>query len=266
MAASGEVDLEHQLRDAFGLDTCTVVEDIHEDELPLEHLGAAGAEVLAAEIEARPEMDLGVGHGRTLLACAEALGRRRAPGLRVHALMGGLTRHRDANPHEVASRLADATGGEATVIPGPFMANSAADRDVLAQQTDIAAAFGQARGSDLMLVGLGTTGAEAELASTGMVTDEEMGAIAAAGATGEVLGHFFDAAGDPVRTEVTERILTLPLDELKGRRIVAVAGGTVKTDAVHAVLQSGLLTGLITDERTARTIVDRLRGVGTRDR
>ena len=41
MAASGEVDLEHQLADAFGLDLCQVVTDLHQDELPLAALGLA---------------------------------------------------------------------------------------------------------------------------------------------------------------------------------------------------------------------------------
>ena len=36
MAASGEVDLEHQLADACGLDLCQVVTDLHQDEMPLD--------------------------------------------------------------------------------------------------------------------------------------------------------------------------------------------------------------------------------------
>ena len=57
-------------------------------------------------------------------------------------------------------------------------------------------------------------------------------------------------------SEITDRILTQPLDRLKGRRIVAVAGGEIKIHAIKAVLESGLLGGLIIDEHTARAIVD----------
>jgi len=39
------------------------------------------------------------------------------------------------------------------------------------------------------------------------------------------------------------------------RRIVAVAGGAVKVDAIRAVLASGLLNGLITDEATAGAVL-----------
>ncbi len=37
---------------------------------------------------------------------------------------------------------------------------------------------------------------------------------------------------------------------------MAVAGGALKTHAIKAVLESGLLSGLIIDEHTARAIVD----------
>ena len=89
-----------------------------------------------------------------------------------------------------------------------------------------------------------------------------MEAIAHAGGVGEMLGHFFDIEGRPVETEVTRRILTLPLDRLKDRRIVAVAGGKMKVRAIKAVLESGLLSGLIIDEHTARAIVETARAPG----
>ena len=41
-----------------------------------------------------------------------------------------------------------------------------------------------------------------------------------------------------------------------GHKIVAVAGGTSKTQAIRAILGSGLLHGLITDEATARRLVN----------
>jgi len=50
---------------------------------------------------------------------------------------------------------------------------------------------------------------------------------------------------------MSDRTFTLGREQLAGRRIVAVAGGRVKLDAMRAVLASGLLNGLITDERTA---------------
>jgi erythritol transport system ATP-binding protein len=256
MAASGEVDLGHQLADAFGLDFCQVVTDIHQDELPLEALGVAGSRFLAAEIGRGEPMLVGVSHGRTLLACVENLEKNPAPHLRVVGLMGGLTRRAHANPHEIVSRLSERTGAGASVMPVPFMANTAGDRAVLLGQKDAAEAYDLAAGCDLVLVGIGTTIPDAELVTTGMVDAGEMAAIARAGGVGEMLGHFFDHEGRAVENEMTRRIVTQPLHSLRDRRVVAVAGGAVKIPAIRSVLASGLLNGLITDERTARAILE----------
>ncbi|SDJ53041.1 sugar-binding domain-containing protein [Aliiruegeria lutimaris] len=257
MAASGEVDLQQHLSETFGLEYCEVVSDLYPDELPLGPLGLAGGAFISGQIAQNPNLVIGAGHGRTLLACVENLPPPRpAPNLRLVSLMGGLTRNADANPHEIVHRMAGITGAKAEAMPVPFMANSAADRSVLLQQREVARAYELAGKSDLVIAGIGTTVPEAELVTTGMMEPAEMKAIADAGGVGETLGHFFDADGNPIATDVTARILTLPLDILRTRRIVAIAGGRVKVDAIRAVLESGLLSGLIIDEHTARTIVD----------
>jgi DNA-binding transcriptional regulator LsrR (DeoR family) len=54
----------------------------------------------------------------------------------------------------------------------------------------------------------------------------------------------------------------VPIEGLKATRVVAVAGGKTKTGAIRSILMSGLLTGLITDERTAYALLrdDPLKG------
>ncbi len=176
--------------------------------------------------------------------------------------MGGLTQKLHANPHEIVTALAARTGGAATIMPAPFMADSAEDRDVLLGQKDAAEAHALGERCDLILVGVGTTVPAAELVTTGMVEPADMAAIASAGGVGEMLGHFFDDRGRPVENDLTRRIVTQPVETLRGRRIVALAGGAIKVDAIRAVLASGLLAGLITDERTARAIVEPARASG----
>ena len=105
MAASGEVDLEHQLADAYGLDLCQVVTDLHQDELPLAALGVAGSKFLADEIGQRAEAaDRRQPRPHAARLCREPRpGPCAAPPRR--RLMGGLTRSAHANPHEIVSRL-----------------------------------------------------------------------------------------------------------------------------------------------------------------
>jgi DNA-binding transcriptional regulator LsrR (DeoR family) len=154
----------------------------------------------------------------------------------------------------VIHRLAERTGAEAYVMPVPFFANTVEDRDVLFSQRGVREVFDLAKTADLLMVGIGTVEREASLVSTGMIETSEIEDIQKGGAMGELLGHFFDRDGKPVETTLSDRTFTLSREDLKNRRTVAVAGGKIKVPAIRAVLASGQLSGLITDERTARAL------------
>ncbi|MFB2551962.1 sugar-binding transcriptional regulator [Ensifer soli] len=249
------VALEQRLIDRYGLDYCEVVPDFDSDDLPLKALGIAGAQFLKREIEREGAPLIGMGHGRTLAALANQLPRMQSAHVRFVSLLGGLTRKFSANPHDVIHRLADRTGADAYVIPVPFFANTLSDRAVLFSQRGVREIMDLAATADLFVVGIGTTGPEASLVATGMIGTDEIEAVRALGGVGELLGHFFTRDGALLETPLSGLTFTLTRDALAGRRVVAVAGGRRKAPAIHAVLCSGLLKGLVTDERTASALV-----------
>ena len=81
-----------------------------------------------------------------------------------------------------------------------------------------------------------------------------------------MLGHFFDANGRVLETTLTSRTLAVDLDGPASSRIVAIAGGKGKIEAIRAVLLSGRLSGLITDEPTATALWRRRGRCGMRMR
>lgn len=243
--------LETRIAERYGLQYCEVVPDLGEEGLPLRALGIAGAAFLQREIEANAGGVIGIGHGRTLAATVAQMPRTPARGVRFVSLLGGLTRNFAANPHDVMHRLAEKTGAAAFVMPVPFFANSPEDREVLLSQRGVGEVFALAARSDLMIAGIGTAEPEAQLVSSQMIEPAEIREVKALGGIGEMLGHFFNAGGRAIETSLAARTLSLGLDALAGRRIVAIAGGAEKTCAIRSVLMSGCLGGLITDERTA---------------
>lgn len=248
------VELETALAARFDLDFCEVAPDLDEIGLPIRTLGMAGAGFLRRQIELGATPVIGLGHGRTLAAMVQHLPRLEAPELNFVSLLGGLTRNYSANPHDVMHRIAAKTGARAYVMPVPFFANTAEDREVLLAQRGVAEVFAMAQGAGLKLVGIGTVEADAQLVASGMIEPKEIKAIQAAGGVGELLGHFFDAAGNILQTALTARTLAVSFDAV-GDQIVAVAGGSDKVQAIRAVLSSRRLKGLITDEATARALV-----------
>jgi DNA-binding transcriptional regulator LsrR (DeoR family) len=249
------VQLEDRLCARYDLDFCEVAPDLGEEGLPLRALGLAGAAFLRREIERGDHGVIGLSHGRTLAAAVQQLPRFDAGSVRFVSLLGGLTRNYAANPHDVMHRLAEKTGAQAYVLPVPFLNNSPEDRKVILAQPGVAEIFEMSNRAGLKFAGVGSVDANAQLVTSGMIEPAEIARIEALGGVGEMLGHFFDAEGRVLDTALNARTVAVRLEGRRNSRIVAIAGGAIKRAAVAAVLQSGRLSGLITDEATARSLL-----------
>jgi DNA-binding transcriptional regulator LsrR (DeoR family) len=250
------VKFEEALKDRFQLDMVQVAPDLGEPGLPLKALAFSGASYLHAVLQRDAGQIVGIGHGRTLAAVVRHLPAMPTSEVKFVSLLGGLTRKFSASPFDVIHLIAERTDSEAYLMPVPLYANSAADRAVLLAQLGVSAVFDLARQADLMLVGIGEARPSGSLVQTGMIRPDEVAELERAGVAGEMLGHFFDAEGKIVETELSGRSISLSPRDLRGRYIVAIAGGPSKVAGIRAALASGLLKGLITDELTARRLVD----------
>jgi DNA-binding transcriptional regulator LsrR (DeoR family) len=250
------VKAEEALKARFQLDMVQVAPDLGEPGLPLKALSFSGANYLHAVLQRNTGQIVGIGHGRTLAAVVRHLPTMSSSEAKFVSLLGGLTRKFSASPFDVIHLIAERTDSEAYLMPVPLYANSAADRAVLLAQLGISAVFDLARRADLMLVGIGEARPSGSLVQTGMIRPDEVAELERAGVAGEMLGHFFDSDGNVVETELSSRSISLSPWDLRGRYIVAIAGGPSKVTAIRAALASGLLKGLITDELTARRLVD----------
>jgi len=249
------MQFEEALKARFKLETAQVAPDLDEPGLPLKALAFAGASYLHAVLQRNPGQIVGIGHGRTLAAVVRHLPTMPTSEVKFVSLLGGLTRKFSASPFDVIHLIAERTGSEAYLMPVPLYANSATDRAVLLAQLGVSAVFDLARQADLMLVGIGEARPSGSLVQVGMIRPDEVAELERVGVAGEMLGHFFDARGNIIETELSGRSISLPPEDLRGRNIVAIAGGPGKVAAIRAALASGLLKGLITDELTARCLV-----------
>ncbi len=260
------LDLEARLADTFGLGACHVVPDIGDDPvLPLAALAQGGSGWLMRVLETAEHPVIGVGHGRTLAAVVDALPRRGSLSRRgplEHgasrtwvSLLGGLTRKFAANPYDVIFRLAEKSDAEAYFMPAPMFADSVADRKTMLGQTGLAEVMRRIDSATLCVLGIGATDAGETLA-LGTDGPQAQAELRGRGVVAELLGQFLDADGALVSTPWDHRTMAPSLDALDGRDVVAIAGGLHKRAAILAALRSGRLTGLITDEPTARALVD----------
>ena len=249
------VELEERMIAKFGLKQCIVAPDLGEEGIPLKTLGQAGSAYLKNLLTSKSDITIGLALGRALAAVVHQLPRLETSNVKFVSLLGGLTRDYSINRDDVLHWIAAKTGAPSYTMPVPLLANSVEDRTVLLAQKGVKDVFTMANNADLKFIGIGTVAQTAQLVASGPIKPEEIIEIARAGAVGEAMGHFFDEKGTVINTSLSARMLSVSLEGNKGETI-AIAGGEEKVEAIRAVLNGNLLTGLITDEVTARAILD----------
>ena len=263
------IALENELIARFALKRCVVVPNIDDPEADdadgqggsIAALGVAAARYLSRQLDSTEVRCIGIGHGRTLAAMVERLPITNRPGVRFVSLLGSLTRRSAANPYDVIAKLAERTGGECYFLPVPFIADSGQAADVLRAQRGVQHVMSMFQDCELCVVGIGDLGPQTQLVGRRSVTDAELRTLIKVGAVGEIAGRFVAADGSAVQSEMNERAVGVSLDDLRGRDVLAVAGGKYKAEAIRAVLKSGVVTALIVDEATAHAVLEPTTGL-----
>jgi DNA-binding transcriptional regulator LsrR (DeoR family) len=82
-----------------------------------------------------------------------------------------------------------------------------------------------------------------------------------AGAVGDISLHWIDAAGEVIDHPLNQRVIALSPSKLKNIPCVVLAsGGRSKVTVLHGALYAGFANVLVTDEQTARGVLDRADG------
>ena len=249
------VALERRLVARWGLGDCVVLPTpLQPEHLPA-IIGVSLGHWLSDRL--RPGQTLGIGWGRTLYWSARALRRRRIVPFTVIALLGGVGRGLEINTYETASRVADKLGAQCYYLAAPTYASSEGVRDLLLAQRPIAQILERARAADIAVVSAGGLDRDATMRRLGLLDEEDVARLRAAGAVGDLLGTFLTADGKPVDDSLNRRVVALPLDDLRRLPVrVLACGGTSKVDVIRAVLRGGYATALITDQETAERLCD----------
>ena len=251
------MDLAARLKERFGLSFCDVVPT---DPTATSNIVGV-AQATALEIERwlhRPEPTvIAIGTGRTLKAAVEQLPPIACPDHKVVSLTGSIAPDGSATYYNVIFTMADTVTVRSFPLPLPVIASSRQERDMLRSQPIIRPTLELATRADVAFVGIGELGPQAPLCVDGFVGDAEMEAVIAAGGAGEIVGWVFDTAGNVMEGFSNDRVTAPDLAPAGGRPTIACAMGEKKRDAILAALAGRLITGLVTDEKTAEGLLAR---------
>lgn len=251
-----KLGVERELRERFGLVDAVVVPVGPNDTETLARVAQAAADHLAA---LRPvPKTLGVSWGRTLTAIAERMAQGWARGVTVVQVNGGVSvNRRPGGAASLAAMIAHRASGHVALLPSPAILERLETKQAIERDRTVAGVLAQAAQADAYLFTAGTCDAGSAHVDNGYLSVRDIDELACRGAVGDVLGRYIDADGNIVDPELDARTVGLELGRLReARTTIFVTAGEVKHDIARTVVTSGLCTMVVTDDATARTLLE----------
>ena len=250
------LSLERQLRERYALHDAVIVPAPDNEEGVTDRVAQAAADYLA-QVRPAPRT-LGVSWGRTLDAVAEQLPVGWTTGVTVVQINGGVSlNRRGGTAATLAATIAQRGSGSAVLLPSPAILERIETKRAIEADRTVADVLALARTASAYLYSAGVADASSVLVESGYLTPTDIADLVRAGAVGDVVGRYIDATGQTVDPRLDERTVGLGLDELRSAATaIFVVAGRSKHDVARAVVTSGLCTVLVSDENTARTLLE----------
>jgi len=220
----------------------------------LDGMGRLAASYLEHEIH--EGIILGVSYGHSIGATIRHM---RPPGnvsLTVVQIIGALG---SVNPliegADLTRQLAQAYGAHYRYLHAPLMVESEQARDVILQEPIVQETLEMGRTADVVLIGIGTP-ASVNFWS-GYLSRYDLSKLSSMGAVGHMCAEFFDEDGKILDIALNRRTISIGLSTLtRIKKVVAVAGGPEKAEAIVGALRGGFVDVLITEELAAKRVIE----------
>jgi DNA-binding transcriptional regulator LsrR (DeoR family) len=250
------LDLEARLAKRFGLLRCRVAPDFGPGGDASLAIGqAAAAELERVLREPEPQV-IAFGTGRALRAMAEELTPPEARHHRIVSLLGNIGPDGSATLYDVIRRVAEKLAAKYFPMPVPVLSDTPEEREFFFHLRPVQTVVALAQQADVTFVGVGQMNDDAPLFLDGFVTRDELTALQALGAAGEIASWIFDTEGRYIDVARNALIGSVRVEPGRDRLVIGVAAGPSKLAALRGALVGRIINGLVTDEGTAQALLD----------
>ncbi|MFL9503658.1 sugar-binding transcriptional regulator [Rhodopseudomonas palustris] len=250
------VDLEKALTARFGLTRCRVAPDLGPGSDGVRAIAPAAAAEFERFLRMSDPLVLALGTGRALRGMVDAVSDGiAAEHHRLVSLIGNIAPDGSASFFDVVMRLADKVRAPHYPMPVPVISSTPEENAAFHALPPIRRVVDLARQADVIFVGIGQMSDDAPLLKDGFVTREELDAMQAAGAVGEVAGWVFRHDGRYLEVGTNRRTGGVRVEPGLDRPAIGIAAGATKVPAIAGALTARIVNGLVTDEPTARAVL-----------
>lgn len=250
------IELAERLRETFDLVYCEVAPASRLGDGDIETVATAAALYLENLLLQKAPTTIAIGNGQAMRETANRVPMMNRPQHKCISLMGNLTRYGWASHYDVVMRLAERVRAQCYPVPMPVVTNSVEERVFIQSQLAYKSFLSLTDEATVLMMGMGYIDWQAPLHLDGHITDLELAEVMQAGAVGEVLGHSFNGQGQLLEGGYHDRLTSYRLTVPAKRTTMIVQTGSIRVAAMRAAFRGRIANSLITDEQTARLLLE----------
>jgi len=252
------VDLEEVLERKFGLSHVVIGRAADDcEECVRSALGAAAAHYLETTLKSREVIGVD-SWSATLRSMVEQMHLVwKVAECQVVQVLGGVGNPgAEKHAYHLVTQLASLVQGDAHFLPAPGVVDSKDAADVLGRDPHLRETMMLFERITVVLVGIGSVEPSLFASPGKLFSAEELRTVAAKGMVGNICLRFYDVRGKEIENSWSARVFGLESAQLKGiPRVVGIAGGKRKHQAILGALRGRWINVLITDQFSAEALV-----------
>lgn len=196
---------------------------------------------------------IGIGWGTTMFEMVQALKPLPFPSLNIVPMMGGSgVDYTHLHSNHLAFRMADKFQASIHYYYAPAIAESVEVKQALDNSLFIKKIKQKALRVDLAVSSVGNPDRRSTYCQLGFISPDEVKSIRKSGAVGDILASLFDENGDPVQTQLSDKMIGVTLEELEMmNEVCIIASGEHKAHSLLILLKKGCVDHLIIDQPIA---------------
>ncbi|WCG22846.1 sugar-binding transcriptional regulator [Vagococcus lutrae] len=244
-----KIETERQLITHFNLNDVFIVPTDDPDNTN-ESIAQAAAMYINDLIEDNAYINMGYGDtlGRVLNNLANISEKK----LSIISMTGGVEPYLPNNKSHIFN-------AQLHLLPSPLLMSSAETAQSILLEEPIKEIMEMTNLAKISVVGIGGIDEAATIIKTQILSKNDFIKLEMKGAVGDILMHFIDKDGNLVASDIEEKLVSISLDKVKDfDNVIGVAAGINKIEAIQAALRGGYINTLITDEKTALQLLERV--------
>lgn len=252
---SEEYQAETQLKSIFGLHEVSVV-SAPNGEKKLVHSQMARKVAAFFEAGLKANDVLGILSGNTISEIGKEIQLPQRERMTVVSMSGGSELEENRQANNCAHYFADKFQCRFLPVMAPLIVARPELKQMLEREPEISKTRAIGRSASVALVGIGAVNAASPFFQEDMLGKEVLNRLKQKGAVAGLSGDFIDRSGNVVPYEENNRVLAIPAENLRRiPKVIAVAFGTEKVEAIEAVLNGKWADIFVTNLETAKALI-----------